>query len=112
MSISGIEVRLSRLKLMSIDGCDTDVALNAIKDAIETALFERYPESVISVSWQIKGPDLQYDIVGLEWSDKKSHEDGQENAEEDVARLVDSAASAAIGNLFEGPPVRWAAWPQ
>jgi len=111
MAIAGIDVRLSRLKLMSIDDCDTDVALAAIKDAIETALVDAYPASAVSVTWQLRGPDMQFHIVNLTWDEEEGGE-AQPDLEAEVAQLVDSASNAAIDRLFDAPPVRWMAWPR
>lgn len=111
MAIAGIDVRLSRLKLMSIDDCDTDVALAAIKDAIETALVDAYPAAAVSVVWQIRGPDMQFHVVNLA-RDEEEEDEERTDLEAEVAQLVESAGHAAIEGLFDGPPVRWMAWPR
>jgi hypothetical protein len=100
VSVRHIQVRLSRLKFMSIDDCDTDEAMDAIIDAVRTALTTQYPKTDVLVAWQTGRSDREYDIVEVEWRDEGENGSSAPNAEAAVARLVELAGQQAVSALF------------
>jgi hypothetical protein len=108
MPPSSIDVRLSRLKLMNIDDCDSDDALDAIMDAVEAALTKHYPDSTIAVTWQAQSTDPECDILVVVWDD--GDEGDHSEAEAGIASLVERAEGDAVRALFDVDPAPWTVW--
>lgn len=108
MPATSIDVRLSRLKLMTIDDCDSDEALDAIMDAVSAALTAHYPESAIAVTWQAHRTDPECDVVTVVWDD--GDEGDHAEAEGEIARLVERTEDEAVGALFDVDPSPWKVW--